>query len=356
MRAGANCMTAGSTEAAARAQPTVGAGFARGLFELAVSRGAPRSALAARAGLDLARLEDRDARMPFAVYVALMRAAKTLAGDPALGLHYGEAVDISTVSIVGLIGQASCNLKDAFAQLNRYVRLIVETENAGGEDRFQFVRDAAGLWLVDTRLNPNDFPELTESAFSQFVCGTRRVSERAWVKAVCVTHPDPGYADEYARIFRASVTFGADRNALLVDAKLVSQPTELLPHYVRGVLTGHADGLIRNLESSKSVRGRVESLLAPSLEAGPPSLEAVAARLAVSRQTLYRRLKAEGVTFEQVLDGLRRKLALDYLQVRKLSVNETGYRLGFSDPAAFSRAFKRWTGRSPSEARGGESA
>ena len=64
-------------------------------------------------------------------------------------------------------------------------------------------------------------------------------------------------------------------------------------------------------------------------------------------QTLFRKLKAKGVTFEKVLDDLRHKLALDYLNGKKVSVHETAYLVGFSDPAAFSRAFKRWTGSSP---------
>jgi len=77
---------------------------------------------------------------------------------------------------------------------------------------------------------------------------------------------------------------------------------------------------------------------------------AVAKRLGLSRQALYRRLKglkAEGASFDAVLDDLRRGMALDYLGGRELSVNETAYLVGFSDPSAFSRAFKRWTGESP---------
>ena len=81
-------------------------------------------------------------------------------------------------------------------------------------------------------------------------------------------------------------------------------------------------------------------------------METIAQRMGISRQTLFRRLKAEGVTFEKILDELRHRLALHYLSGKKASVNETGYLVGFSDPAAFSRAFKRWTGRSPSELRG----
>ena len=76
-------------------------------------------------------------------------------------------------------------------------------------------------------------------------------------------------------------------------------------------------------------------------------MKAIADELGLSRQTLFRKLKAEGVTFEQVLGELRHKLALHYLCGKKVSVNETAYLVGFSDPAAFSRAFKRWSGCSP---------
>ena len=95
----------------------------------------------------------------------------------------------------------------------------------------------------------------------------------------------------------------------------------------------------------------VEAHLEPRLAAGPLGIDAVARELGYSRQTLYRRLKAEGVTFEEVLDGLRRRVALRLLCDEGLSVKEVAWRLGFSDPAAFSRAFKRWTGAAPRAAR-----
>jgi AraC-like DNA-binding protein len=120
---------------------------------------------------------------------------------------------------------------------------------------------------------------------------------------------------------------------------------------VFGVLSAHADALLKELESSKTTRGRVESLLMPILHTGVASVDTIAGKLGLSRQTLYRNLKVEGVTFEQVLDELRHRLALHYLSGKKVSVNETAYLVGFSDPAAFSRAFKRWTGISPRDAR-----
>jgi len=87
--------------------------------------------------------------------------------------------------------------------------------------------------------------------------------------------------------------------------------------------------------------------LAPILPTGAANIEIIAGKLGVSRQTLFRKLKAEGVTFEEILDHLRYKLALRFLKDEKITVNETAYRVGFSDPAAFSRAFKRWSGASP---------
>jgi AraC-like DNA-binding protein len=98
-------------------------------------------------------------------------------------------------------------------------------------------------------------------------------------------------------------------------------------------------------------RAEVEQRLESVLDSGDVGIDRIARDLGYSRQTLYRRLKSEGTTYERLLDGLRRRLALRFVREQGLSVKEAGYRLGFSDPAAFSRAFKRWTGTSPGEMR-----
>lgn len=103
--------------------------------------------------------------------------------------------------------------------------------------------------------------------------------------------------------------------------------------------------------SEPSFRREVETAIEPLLATGEANIDRVARDMGLSRQTLYRRLRAEGVTFEQLLDELRHRLALKLLRDRHMAVKQASWRLGFSDPAAFSRAFKRWTGASPSEAR-----
>lgn len=94
-------------------------------------------------------------------------------------------------------------------------------------------------------------------------------------------------------------------------------------------------------------RAEVEGMIEPMLEQGV-SIDIVARQIGISRQTMYRRLKSEGVTFEDVLETKRKQLAVRYLGLDRMPVKVAAYKLGFSDPAAFSRAFKRWTGVSPS--------
>jgi AraC-like DNA-binding protein len=329
---------------------TASSSFLLSLLDFAVSKGADRSALLARAEIAPTDIEDRDSRITYARYQALMRAAKDMTNDPALALHFGEAVDVAQFSIIGLIGQASNTMMEAFDQLNRYVRLIINIDT-DGPDRFVMRREESGLWMYDMRSRPNDFPELGESAFAHIVTGPRRAGVPEWVREVRYTHQAPDHSAAYQHVFSAPVHFSSDRNAMRLEERIVEHRLGVLPRYVFGVLTEHADTLLKELQASSTARGRVESLLMPVLHTGDISMEAIAAQLAVSRQTLYRDLKAENLTFEQVLDDLRHKLALEYLRGRKASVTDTAYLVGFSDPAAFSRAFKRWTGMSPRDAR-----
>src|ERR1041385_7060666 len=233
---------------------TVAAGLARGLIDVAVAKGASPEALLQRAGIAAAELEDQDNRIPFEKYVALMRTGKALCKDPALGLHFGELNDLARVSVVGLIGYASETMVEALAQLNRYGRLVIEFD--GGPDRFRLARERGGFWLVDNRENANAFPELTESPFARMVCGARRAGSPPLVKQVHVTHADPGYRDEYDRIFQVPVTFGSDWNAVELEELWLTARLQMAPRYVFGILIERAEALLKELENSKSMRGR----------------------------------------------------------------------------------------------------
>jgi AraC-like DNA-binding protein len=283
----------------------------------------------------------------FDKYVLLMRAAKELCADPAFALHFGESVDLSEVSIVCAFGGLA-TIDDARTHVNRYARLTADVETAGDGERWIMERSGGQLWSIDTRRNPNDFPELTESSFARVICSARRRGGDAMFKEIHVTHPEPSYRAEYDRIFRVPVVFRSDRNAVRLDesvlAALRPPPTS---RYVQELLRNEADAMVAELDRARSVRARVENILMPLLPRGRVSIEGVGKRLGLSRPTLFRRLREEGVTFEQVVDELRHRLAVHYLSANNASVRQTAHLLGYSDASAFSRAFKRWTGHSP---------
>ena len=308
---------------------------ARALMAFAISRGADARLLFERCGIRPADLENDEHRIPFASYVALLRAGKELCGDPAFALHFGASAEHSG-SFPCLTEAVSQTMAEGLAQAN----------GDAAAERFQLVRDGEGMWIVDTR---DGAPEATESNFARAVYMARRMfPDRELLKAVHFTHAEPAYRAEYDRVFRMPIVFGSARNAVLMDPDWMDQRPRGPSRFVHAIMKARVESLLERMEQADSTRGRVETLLESRLHTGDVGVDAVAGTLGLSRQTLFRRLRTEGVTYKQVLEQLRRRLALDYLGGKKISVNETAYLTGFSDPAAFSRAFKRWTGQSPS--------
>ena len=333
------------------AEPTIAMGYAEALLNFAASRGANRIALLATAGIAGADLRDRDARLPLPRFFRLLEAAKASSGDPALALRFGSEADLAEVSVVGLIGRSAESVTEAVALLNRYGRLILDVDYEGAE-RFQLVEDEDGQWVVDTRKNPAEWPELNECMLARLASvGRQLFPDVDYVEALHFAHPAPAYADRYEQILGAAVAFGDEFNRMRFDpAALRRRIAVQQPRYAFEILAAHAEALLERLGDGATVRSQVEEVLTAALPQGRCGLEQVAQRLGLSRRTLHRRLQAEGPTFEQVLDELRRKLAGEQLAAGA-SVKRTAHLLGFSDASALSRAFKRWTGSSPTAGR-----
>jgi AraC-like DNA-binding protein len=338
-------------------EPTIAAGYPKGFLEFAVARGADREALLKSAGLAEADLAQQDNRVPLSRYVTLIRAAIAQLNEPAIALQFGEAVRMQDISIVGLICEAAETPAEVGTQLNRYARLVVDESPGRPREMVRSVVDKDGIWMEAA---PGFFQDalITEAEFARLVWNTRTMfaddplfQSMPFPKAVRFRHEGPNFRTEYDRIFGVPVVFGSDRDGILLDARfpLLKQPPT--NRYVFGVLSERAEALLKELEATKTVRARVESQLMPMLHTGEATMDRIAARLGLSRRTLLRKLSAEGTTFEKVLDELRHRLAVEFLAARKVSINEAAYLVGFSDPAAFSRAFKRWTGSSPRAAR-----
>jgi AraC-like DNA-binding protein len=117
------------------------------------------------------------------------------------------------------------------------------------------------------------------------------------------------------------------------------------------ILDEHALKLLEELPPLGSLGDRVRDLLARQLSGGDTSAETTALSLKMSVRTLHRRLSAEGTSHKKLLEELRRKLAASYLRDGGLAISEITYLLGFSEPSAFHRAFRRWTGKTPMQFR-----
>lgn len=333
--------------AASPARASVSAGLAASLIDFATAQGADRADILARARLSETQLADIDTRVEIDRYLALVDAAKQAADDPALVLRWAEAVGMAEVSIVGLIMEASQTMGEAFAQMQRYGRLAMEIDAPVSGPRYELAERDGQLLMMERAMPWGIVPALVEGAFTRLVCGPRRFLQQPHVLAVHFAYDPPVYRSEYERIFRCPVHFNADFNAMTLHPEIAGWRVAQYPHYVFSVLAEKADSLLGELDASKTVRGQVEAALLPILHEGEVGADRIAAQLKMSRQTLFRQLQREGATFRAVLGELRRRLAIGYLRGRKVSVNETAYLVGFSEPAAFSRAFKRWTGQSP---------
>ena len=337
---------------------TISAGYPRGLIAFAVSKGAERAALLQCSGLSEEELEEQDNRVAVEKYVALFKAAADLSGEPAIALQYGEAVRMQEISIVGLICEACETTMEVGRELNRYAALVVDDDHGDPGVLMRGIMMDEGVWIEAPHEFFRRYPAIAEAEFARLVWNGRVMfancddfKKLRYPAEIHFMHADPGYGAEFKRVFQAPVVFNSRWNAMLVDHGFLMLRQPPVNRYVFGVLSERADALLKTLQESKTTRGRVESLLMPILHTGDVSMDTIADKMGASRQTLYRNLKAEDVTYEQVLDELRHKMALNFLAGKKVSVNETAYLVGFSEPAAFSRAFKRWTGTSPSAAR-----
>jgi AraC-like DNA-binding protein len=170
-------------------------------------------------------------------------------------------------------------------------------------------------------------------------------------REVLFRHGAPPDTRAHEAFFRSPLRFDAPADEIRFDPSLLDAPLVQADAALAAYFQHHVDALLRRLAPPESVAGRLAAVLATETRSGPPTLEAAAKRLGTSSRTLRRRLKDEGTSFHEVLDRARLELAKRYLKDPRMPLGEIGFLLGFSEPSAFHRAFKRWTGTTPLEHR-----
>jgi AraC-like DNA-binding protein len=178
------------------------------------------------------------------------------------------------------------------------------------------------------------------------------------VGEVAFSHPAPAAATValLAAVFGTTPRFGAPANALELDRAELERPLPAADATLSRIIERHAEALLAARPEPRAAMGqRVRHALVGLLGQGDGerevSLAAIARRLGTSERSLQRHLADEGITFDALYEELRRELAVRYLADRSMAIAEVAYLLGYSEPSAFHRAFKRWTGATPAEAR-----
>jgi AraC-like DNA-binding protein len=320
--------------------------FPRLLLEEAAALGMDREELLGAAELSEAELQDLDARVPVVRYWKLWSTVVERSDDPALGIRLGGQFTIRLAGLVGYAMLHSSTLGHALARFLRYERIMEDTTYVSLET----VKDRVHL-SVEEPVPLAGLRQPIECDLASIVACLREITGVGDLPAeVHLPYPQPKDARPYRDALGPSLSFDRRRATLVFEAAHVELPVtardDTLCHY----LDEHAAVILEHLSSSTLVE-RVQRVLWDQLSEGRPTLQSVASALGMSARTLQRRLKEEEVSFAELLDTFRERMAGMLLARRDLAIYEVAFLLGYSDPSTFFRAFRRWKGVSPRQFR-----
>ena len=286
---------------------------------------------------------DPEARLPHTTAAPLWPAAVRLTNDPDLGLHVAEGVPPGNYGVLDYAVRTSENLGIGFQRLAQYTRFLHDI----AEIKLTVERDRA--ILSHSIPVPGGLPRpISEYIVATWLITSRHATGVNWIPLqVRFPHTAPDSTSEHQRIFGCIPEFEYLRNELVFARDLLDIPMAKADAALQQILEAQVVAVIEKLPKGEATTDAVRRLLATELGEGQPTLEQIAPRLHMSARTLHRRLEEEGTSFRQVLTEVRRELAARHLTERRLAIGEIAFLLGFSEPSAFHRAFKRWTGQGP---------
>lgn len=328
--------------------PTIQAKAVEKIIKAAAACGVVADALYEAIELDPALLRDPDQRIPFAQVVALYEKAAELTRDDAFGLHVGEAVDPKAFDVLGYAVINSPTLGEALDRMVRY-NFIWTNGSCFSVEARGATTCIVYEYLDQTITERRHDTEMTLAAIAALV---RAVADPKLSPArVTFQHQAPRDTREHARIFQCPVEFEANKNQYFLDSSALALPIVRADPELCAVLDRHAAELVARLPREDTLRKRVENLIRNELRGGNAALDHIAKKLGLSARTLQRKLQTLGTSHQELLDEMRKELAIRYLHEPEMAVCEVAYLLGFSESSAFHRAFKRWTGTTPTEFR-----
>lgn len=330
------------------ATPLVAASSTLALVHYLDCRGVlDRARIEAITGMTLEALQDPDLRVPADNHYQLWEYAEQVTGDPAVGLHAGQVVDPERMGLVGHVFFNCDTLGEAVTQYVRLHRLINESVTLSFEQTDEL---AILTWQPDS---PDHYcRQDMDRTLAAALCRTRHFIHpditAEWAE---IAHPSPSYASEYEQLLGGPVTFGFATTRLAFSSRHLSHP---IPHrnpYVYSAVLQQVNSLLARLQTRRTFSRKVRRLISRQMSTEKIDADTLARQCHMSRQTLYRRLKKEGLSFHDLVEQVRKDKALRYVAADQYALGEIAFLLGFSELSAFSRAFKRWTGMAPAQYR-----
>jgi AraC-like DNA-binding protein len=327
---------------------TVQAKAVEKIVNAAAARGVQPQSLYDAVKLDPAVLLDPDNRIPFAQLVALYEKAAELTGDDNFGIHLGQTVNLTAFDVVGYCALNSQTLGAAFARVTRYHSIWTD----GALFTVETGSHTSAIVYSYTDTSIHDHRQDAEITLAIVTTLCRNIASPDFAPtSVEFQHDAPRNISEHLRLFRCPVEFGASSNKLSFPSSFLSLPIAKADARLCALLDRHAEELLAKFPPQHSLVDQVRSIIAGELRGGDPALERVADQLSVTPRTLQRKLQDLGTSHNELLDQMRRQLAMRYLREQEMAICEVAYLLGFSESSSFHRAFKRWTGMTPTEFR-----
>lgn len=298
------------------------------------------------AGLSRDVVGDPQARISSRAKVILQKCAFEAANDEAYGVRYTQVFHPSHLGPLGYLWMSSATLRDAMAHLRRYSRMlshqfVVAYSDSHGQCHIGF------YWIDDRQRSPSEH----FGTLAVLVRMCRLLLGEQFTPSAAEFRPDtPRPLDVFNAHFRCPLRFGRRLDRLVIPRAEMDRPLATSHPEISRVLEDVLVRYLAGLDHSDTV-SQVRAAIRDLMSEGDVTAAKVAARLNTTVRTLRRRLGEQGTNFRTLLTEQRRELGQRLVRNRRLSLTEVSYLLGFSNPSAFSRAFRAWTGHSPAQAR-----
>lgn len=327
-------------------KPRLIAAWTNGMLVAAEQAGLNAKELMAHAGLSHKDLEDRDAPVDLDRHLHMVREIVARQPGISTGLRTGMTATVARFGVLGYALQYSTSLHRALMDYVRFQRLVTDVTT------WSIERGPTYRLLLTVHPYLEPIPSATEVQLATLIAVSRQLTEtHITPRQVSFCHQPQGDPREHEQFFGCPVSFGSDHNEILLDPKVTELPIKSADELAHQRFLHFAEGVLSKHTGMQATSEAVRQFVVKNLSQGPPRREQVARALGKTARTLLRHLEQEGQTFEQILDGSRRELALAYAADHRLAAFEIAGLLGYTEPSAFFRAFRRWTGKSPQEYR-----